>query len=1015
MEFRLFGPVEAWSDGRRLDVGHTRQQLVLVALLVDTGTPVSADTLVERVWGDQPPLRATSRLYSYVSRLRSILGAAITRERGGYVIDASSTEVDVHRYEDLLTDAGRAKGEAAVALLDEAARLWRGTPFAGFDAPWLVALRESLERRRRGADLDRAELLLDLGRHHDLLPGMLDRAAADPLDERACAQLMLVLYRLGRQAEALTHYEGMRQRLADELGVDPGAPLRELHLRILRLDPALTGPVGSRPRGGGRVAQLPGDVSAFSGRKSDLRRLDAVRGAVSPTAVAIAVITGSAGIGKTALAVHWAHRIRDDYPDGQLFIDLRGHAQAPPVAPRDALSQFLRALGVAADKIPTELDEASSLFRSMLAGTRTIVVLDNAADADQVRRLLPGDPGTLVLITSRNRLGGLVAREGAYAVGLDVLERDDARVLLEGMLTRPRVEAESAAAEELARLCAYLPLALRIAGASLAGDPDRGIADYVTELRAGNVVSALRIDGDEDTAVRAAFDLSYAALSEQAKRQFALLGLVPGNDFTAAAAAALADTTTDASARALDELAAAHLTRRKTDSRYTFHDLLGAYAADLAARQPDHGAAWLRLCAWYQHNLDAATAFEVPRFRLSAGGGPIRFASAREAKTWLDQEYRNVTAAVVRASETGPEEFAWCAADAIRLHLSRNLHYPQWTTVVEAGRRAAVKAGDRRAEGVMLQSQGSLHGYLGESEACMADQLAALECFEECGFGVGAASALSNIGVTYDDLGQPRKAARSLHQGLALARKHGMTVLVGKTLANLSTAHANLGELAEAVSCASECIAMDGPDAAADIRGAAMISRGGAYRLLGEYDAAFADLHAGSALVSVRYGPRGEFESARCHAATGALDLALRHAEQAVRLSEKLADPREMIISRATLGDVLVLRGQVRDAMAHHEQAVQLAAESKQHGYGADARTSLARAMLHLGDAAAAGDEAESALKVARELELTIVRCRAHSVLAQVNERLGRLAEASAHHRESRSIQRLTGYVPEPG
>jgi hypothetical protein len=391
---------------------------------------------------------------------------------------------------------------------------------------------------------------------------------------------------------------------------------------------------------------LPADVTAFTGRRRQLEALDGLlESGADTTAVVISAIAGTAGVGKTGLAVHWAHRVRDRFPDGQLYVNLRGYAPTPPASPLEALAGVLRALGVAAEQVPVETEQAAGLYRTLLADKRMLVLLDNARDPDQVRPLLPGGPGSLVVVTSRHRLSGLVVKEGACRLTLDVLTPEEANQLLARLLGETRVHAEPAAAAELARACAHLPLALRIAAATLADRPQLSIAGYVAELGQGDRLGALAVDGDEQAAVRAAFDLSYAALAPGARRLFRLLGLVPGPEVTADAAAALTGTLPERAARLLDRLAAAHLIDQDTAGRFAFHDLLRLYAAE-RARHEDTGeerkAATRRLLDWYLHTVDAAARMLYPdklRLPLPLAEAPrpaTPFADHRGALAWCE-------------------------------------------------------------------------------------------------------------------------------------------------------------------------------------------------------------------------------------------------------------------------------------------------------------------------------------------------------------------------------------------
>lgn len=513
MEFGLLGEVEVRVGGLVVDVGHARQQCVLAALLMDANRPVSVDVLVDRAWGARAPLRARNAVAGYVSRLRQALGetsASITRRPGGYVLTVDPLAVDVHRFHRLVERA-RVEPDA----LGEALALWRGEPFATLDTPWLASARAALEARRLAAVLDRNDFELARGRHGELLASVEEMSAEFPLDERLAGQLVLTLYRCGRQADALLRYEQVRLRLADELGADPCPALRLLHRRILTADPALNpapnpalnlglSPVLQPVRPGRVPRQLPAPPRSFVGRAGELAALDALL-PDEPAEVVVAAVAGTAGAGKTALAVHWAHRVAARFPDGQLHVDLRGSAGVV-TAPGEVIRGFLDALEVAPERIPAGLDARAGLLRSLLADRRMLIVLDDAQDADQVRPLLPGSPGCLVVVTSRNRLAGLVAIDAAHPVGLDELSTVESYDLLASRLGVRRLAAEPEATKEIITRCAGLPLALTVVAARIA----------CTRLSLGEIAAELRDERVEafDGGAATVFAWSHHALRD---------------------------------------------------------------------------------------------------------------------------------------------------------------------------------------------------------------------------------------------------------------------------------------------------------------------------------------------------------------------------------------------------------------------------------------------------------------------------------------------------------------------
>jgi DNA-binding SARP family transcriptional activator len=618
VELRLLGPVEIRAAGGWLDLGPPQQRAVLAALAVDAGRPVMLRTLIDRVWDDAPPIGAKPALYAHITRIRQALEAAeaagdqpparLVRRAGGYLLEIEPDQVDLRRFRRLVAaarDPHRADPER-VELLREALELWRGVPLADLPGEWAARMRDSWQKQRLDAVVDWAQAELRLGRPDEVIGTVRDLAADHPRAEPLIGVLMRAFVAAGRDAEALDTYTAARSRLVQELGVEPGADLRAIHTAVLRGDlgggeparPPATGgpaPAAARPPVGRALpAQLPADVHAFTGRPEELSELDGLLAgteqpgaAADPTAVMIALISGTAGVGKTALAVRWAHRARGRFPDGQLYVDLRGYDPEQPLLATDALAGFLAGLGVPADDIPATLDDRAARFRTEVSGRRMLIVLDNAATVEQLRPLLPGAPSCFVLVTSRDSLAGLIARHGAHRIDLDLLPLPDAMALLRSLLGA-RVVAEPGAAATLAEQCARLPLALRVAAELAASRPSTPLGQIVSELADDRRrLDLLDAGGDKHTAVRAVFSWSYRHLPAQAARAFRLLGIYPGPDLDPQVTAAVTQTSEDGARQLLDLLARAHLiqpARRypAETGRYGMHDLLRAYATQLA-------------------------------------------------------------------------------------------------------------------------------------------------------------------------------------------------------------------------------------------------------------------------------------------------------------------------------------------------------------------------------------------------------------------------------------------------
>ncbi|MEV6003806.1 BTAD domain-containing putative transcriptional regulator [Streptomyces griseomycini] len=497
VKFGLLGTTEARIDGLLVeDLGHPRQRHVLAALLIGANRPVPAKQLIDRVWAGRPPQRALGTLYSCISRLRRALAPAsrdvrIARQAGGYLLTVDPSAVDLHHFRRLVVRAGAAhRDERAADLLERALGLWRGEAFAAADTPWFNALRAVAHQERLAAELDLADIRLRRGDHARLLPELSARAQQHPLDERVAGQLMTALYRSGRAAEALDLYQAVRRRLADEPGIDPGPALRQLHQQVLTAAPVLATPAvrpatRSAPSPTPVPRQLPAPPLLFTGRTRELGLLDSPFGPSTGQAhsVVILAIGGVGGIGKTWLALHWAHENLERFPDGQLYVDLRGSTPlGEPVQPRTAVRGFLDALGADPATVPADPDAQAALYRGLTAGKRLLIVLDNARDTAQVAPLLPGSPTCTVIVTSRRRLAGLAVAHGARPLILDTLTDTEARRLLTRYLGTDRVAAEPEGVTALLDHCAGLPLAIGVLAARATTSPGVRLTELAAEL-----------------------------------------------------------------------------------------------------------------------------------------------------------------------------------------------------------------------------------------------------------------------------------------------------------------------------------------------------------------------------------------------------------------------------------------------------------------------------------------------------------------------------------------------------
>jgi DNA-binding SARP family transcriptional activator/Tfp pilus assembly protein PilF len=870
MRFGVLGSLLICEEQKSVAVPAARQRILLATLLLRAGQPVSADMLAETVWDGEPPSTSVATLRSYVMRLRqtlgSVAGSRVRTGHHGYLIEAERDEVDVLRFIDLYASGGEltrsGAWQQASDTLTEALALWRGTPLA--DVPSQLLHRDEvprLQQQRLQAIEWRIDADLRLGRHSQLVPDLYGLAKEHPLRERFHAQLMLALYRCGRQAEALDAYRAARTTLITELGVEPGAELQQIHHQLLSSDPELTPAsapetvaVPHRP-GPDRPPvphQLPAAIRYFAGRQPELvaltELLDQLPGPAGT--VAIFAVAGMAGVGKTTLAVSWAHKVADRFPDGQLYVNLRGYSPSSiPTSPATAIRGFLDALGTPAHRIPSDLDAQSALYRSLLAGRRMLIVLDNARDAEQVRPLLPGASGCLVLVTSRDQLIGLVAADGARVLTLNLFTHAEAHDLLGRRLGQHRTTSQPEAADQIVSACAGLPLALAIVAAQAETQPGFPLAALAAELGESRYKLPHLNGGDAATDLRATFNWSYETLPPDVARLFRLLALHPGPDISVPAAASLAGLSCGETRDLLSHLTRANLINEHCRGRYALHDLLRAYGAERAQRDDSAAgrhAAIRGMLDHYLYTAYAATLLLYPhRDAISLPDNrdvrPERLASRDEAMRWFNAECPVLLAAVHSAATTGFPAHAWQLAWSLATYLDRQGHWRELEStqhvaleaarrlddpegegeaylhlaraVLLLGNRAAAKSHYRRALKVFTLApnragQARAHRGLGivsgrQGNRCEALRHAelALRLYREIGHESGQATALNNVGWCQVQLGDHRQALVHCRNAFELFRKIGDRDGQAGTLDSLGSALHQLGNHADAIDC----------------------------------------------------------------------------------------------------------------------------------------------------------------------------------------------------------------------
>ncbi|MGV9314372.1 AfsR/SARP family transcriptional regulator [Streptomyces sp. NPDC003691] len=1213
MRFRILGGLEWTVDGASLRIGRRRERLLLGLLLLDVGRVVPANRLISLLWDEgQSPSSARGSLQVHVSRLRGRFtaedaeqyGFALVKSGDGYLIEGDPSAVDLHRFRSSLLRAERSDNlDERLRLLDAALADWGGPVLAGTAPEGLVRrLGAGFEESYISAVTQRAETRLLLGRRELVLEELARATAEHPHHERLAMLRMIALYRADHRGEALEVYNETRTRLAEDLGLDPGADLRHVQNMILRADPLLlddavvprtergrgdasgragwflgavpnprTGGTGERThrgrqgnpplfrsggaagvRGGapdgpaaegpagawtaadGRLrterdgdpdgaggpgadggpaagpAGTPGDgrengvpgygtgtgtgighgrgrgsapghgrehtagsghdpgqdharshddyaggpvrpeaesvqrhsrTGAFIGRAKELAQLGRLVEEASGGS-GVLMIVGPAGSGKTALALHWCRGSREAFPDGQLFLDLRGHSDESPMGPKEALSGLLRALGIPYQNIPHEPAQMAELYQSTLAGRRVLIVLDNAESADQVRQLLPYDTGCLALVTSRNRLGSLIVTHGASMLPLQPLASEEAKALVRSVVGARRAEAEPEALADLVAICGRSPLALRIAAANLALHPDSLIAHHVRELRSGNPLETLAVAGDPDAAVRRTFELSYRRLAPDAREAFRILGILPGPVTTVPAVAALFGTSVTAAGGILDRLFAEHLVERIGRDRLRLHDLIWWYARLLVEAGdpvPVQREARRRLLRWYAASADSAARSLYPQILrlevtpVAPDARPVTFDDPQRAADWFDAEH----AELVRLIEAeapgdggtapgtgepgaggeaggGPDSSVWIIADILRGYFWLRRHTDSWAAVAAVGLRTAHQAGDFRGQAAAHQSLGLVSFTRGDLELSRNHFEQAIDLARRADWGVAESVALSNLAGVSGDLGLLSQAAEYYGQSIAIDRK--LRRSPSQPFLGLGEVLHSMGRLREAERLCRRALALShkigAPDSPSRISCTLATISLDLGLLVTAQELATTSRRGFQAIGNLP----GEAEVLSVLAMIGAEagdgNGALRAALTACRLSRRSGRPRLRLDAMIAMGHARYQLGQYERAFEHFRIA---RATAEDIGY-LKGRT---MALLGLGVCATrlqrpleALGYAASALSLAKESQLRLQEGQAQAVIALSQAACGDPVSAARAGRRAEDIYAATGYRP---
>ncbi|HEX4093002.1 MAG TPA: BTAD domain-containing putative transcriptional regulator [Trebonia sp.] len=1026
MEFRILGPLEVAAGGGRLELGGTRQQVVLAMLLLSPGRLVTVARLLEAIYGADPPTTAKSQAQISISRLRRLLAdhgadGVISTQGTGYVLRVGPGQLDAQRFTELVVTARAARDagnrDRAVASYREALRLWRGPALDGIDSQLVQTAASGLDEQRIAVNSERLELELDLGRHHELVGELAELADQFPLREQIREHLMLALYRCGRAADALQEYRRARVIMIEELGIEPGGRLRRLQHAILTADPALDPPAGpalgpsaldppagsaidlpagpavdppGRPAlvAGTRPARehvpslLPTDIADFTDRVEQvgqIRRHLLPGGRKAGRAVPVVVIVGQGGVGKTSIAVHASHAVAGHFPGGQLFADLHG-GSGRPVGPMRVLERFLRALGVPGPYIPEDLDERAEVYRNLLAGRKVLVVLDDAVSESQVSPLLPGTGAAAVLVTSRRRLAGLA---GASHVAVDVLDPGKSVDLLGRIAGDDRIREQSLAASEVAAQCGHLPLALRIAGARLSARPHWSVQQLVERL----ADETRRLDElrHGELGIRPSISLSYDGVSEQARRLFRLLAVIELPYFSGWMAAALLDVPPAQVEDLVDELLNARLlettgTGSGVHSQYRFHDLIRVFARErLATEEPaaDREAAVERTLGGLLYLVTEAhrrhyggSAFELATDALPWPlPEPLVDELLSDPLSWYERERVVLVAAVRQAAHAGLVELCWSlAVTAVALFESR-VYLDDWQQTHDIALAAVIQAQHVRGQAAVLHSIGSLRIVQRRLDQVRPLSAEAIRLFTQVGDDQGVGLAVRNIAMVDRLTGQLDAATRNGEHALAMFRRTGDQVAEAYALQNLARVRLELGET------------------------------GRARELLAEALRLTRAVHCGRAEAQVlnRIG-EAELQAGDLAEALGAFELALT-------MTRELGDLVGEAYVLAGIGAARLSQGEFGPARDALQRALDSATAIGERLAGARALLGLAELALASGDPGQAAASGEQAAAAFADMRASLDQARALDLLGRAHRSLGYAAVAGAASAQAAALR----------
>jgi len=977
---RLLGPVEVVGPRGHAVLSGVRQRALIGALALNAGKVVASARLVDALWGPEPPRTAFKTLHGHVARLRRALDAcglpgAVVTGGSGYTLALGRADVDGLHFEDLVAAARVELGEnrtgSAVDRLRNALALWRGDPVQdGELLGWGAAEVNRLEEMRLTAMEDLCDAELRLGRHGVVVAELERVLVHHPLRERLVELLMLALYRSGRPAEALEAYQELRTGLADELGVDPATELQRLHTAILRQDAALAGADRTEPAAP-RPAQLPPRVGHFVGRAAQLAALDAGLNQAADTRVAM--VSGAGGMGKTAVVVQWAHRVRDQFPDGQIFLDLRGHDDTIAMTATAALTHALRALGVPDGRLPAELPEQVDLLRSLLDGRRVLIVLDNTATAEQVLPLVPPSPTSMLVVTSRRPMTALTTYHTVHAVPLDAMTPEEGFAVLRDVAGTTRVDREPADAARIIASCAGLPLALRIAAAKLVHQPEQALGALARELSTVDRLDALRIDGDSRS-VRTVFASTYRTLSAPAARLFRRLGLHPGVVFGKHLAAAVAGLPSADTDRALAELVAAHLLTEHGGGRYRYHDLIRLYAAECARldeSQPDRTATVTRLVDWYLGVADIANraldrSYDQVTPALSHRLPEPPFAADHQSTlAFLDHERANLVPVVRLAAQEGRDVAAWQLVYLLTGFFDSRGRWADRIELCQLGLAAAQRLADPIAEGLMGSALGTAYIRMLRFSEALDCLYPAMERTRAAGDHRGEGRIRNSIATAYARLRRYDEAVETYQRALAVHQANGDQLGVAVALNNIGTARVRQGQPELSFRYLQEALRLTEETGDRRMEAIVLGSTGEAY---------------------LRQGRR---------------DAALDTFRRALTVQEAIDDRRHQVDTLVNIGTTLLEDGEHPAAVDHLRAALELSHDlADQHLISVCLKT-LAEAQLCRDELDAAGECLRRALAIRAAIPDAYEEAAIHRAMVELARRTGQVAIANEHRQRA--------------